>query len=278
MPGSTAYGGIKTLDPKKGETLYVSGAEGAVGSLVGEIGKKVYGLRVIGSCGGEAKTRRIVADHGYDVAIDRKTLPAWGEDGDRSESRRELGRRLKEAAPDGIDMYFDNVGCDHLEAAFDNLRPYGRIAICGALRVWLVERRVGGWAWGLRFGGEGKGMGKWNSVGLLAIPACAADGWLLLHTSSRLAPANPSAKDGVLGLPQWSRTIGRESLTCALSPASVRPSRPNCHVQRHHHQSAGHPAWQDDLHAAAHRGHPLPPLALRSARRLPQGRELLGRH
>ena len=133
MPGSTAYGGlIGCLRPKRGETLYVSGAAGAVGSLVGELGKSLFDLKVIGSCGGPDKCARIVESHGFDVAIDRKKLPKWGSDGDWTASKEALRQQLQEAAgPGGIDMYFDNVGADHFEAAFESLGKGGRVAICG---------------------------------------------------------------------------------------------------------------------------------------------------
>ena len=88
---------------------------------------------VIGSCGGPAKCKSIVSTYGFDHAIDRKTLPEKAEDGGWQERKDELKRRLKQAAPDGIDMYFDNVGQDHFEAAFESLRKLGRIAVCGGI-------------------------------------------------------------------------------------------------------------------------------------------------
>jgi len=139
MPGATAYGGLcDVLRPKKSaavggeatqspETLFVSSAAGAVGSLVGQIAKSVYGSVVIGSCGGPVKNERIVARYGFDHAIDYTTLS--GEDGGKAE----LDERLKAVAPNGIDMYFEAVGGIHFEAAMTALRPHGRIAVCGVI-------------------------------------------------------------------------------------------------------------------------------------------------
>jgi NADPH-dependent curcumin reductase CurA len=98
MPGSTAYGGlIDVLRPKDGETLFVSAAAGAVGQLVGQIGKNEYGLKVVGSCGGPAKNALIKEKFGFDHAIDYKTVA----------DKDALVERLKEATGgEGIDMYF----------------------------------------------------------------------------------------------------------------------------------------------------------------------------
>ena len=139
MPGATAYGGLcDVLRPKKSssvggeenqspETLFVSSAAGAVGSLVGQIAKSVYGCTVIGSCGGQVKNERIVSRYGFDHAIDYTTLS--GDDGGKAE----LDERLKSVAPNGIDMYFEAVGGIHFEAAMTALRPHGRIAVCGVI-------------------------------------------------------------------------------------------------------------------------------------------------
>lgn len=124
MPGSTAYGGlIDLLRPKEGDVLFVSAASGAVGSMVGMLAKNVYNCQVIGSCGGPAKCTRVKSEFGFDHAIDYKTL----------KGREDLTAALKSAAPDGIDMYFENVGGFHFEAAFDSLKSGGRIAVCGGI-------------------------------------------------------------------------------------------------------------------------------------------------
>jgi 2-alkenal reductase len=97
-PGATAYGGIvDVLHPAEGETVFISAASGAVGSMAGQIAKNVYKCTVIGSCGGPAKCEKIKAKFGYDHAIDYK----------QCKSKDDLIAALKAAAPDGIDMYFE---------------------------------------------------------------------------------------------------------------------------------------------------------------------------
>lgn len=129
MPGSTAYAGIVgVLRPEKeGETIFISAATGAVGSLAGQIAKNVFKLNVVGSAGGPDKAKLLLDKFCYDSAIDYKALDTSVKD----EGKAELQAKLKEAAPDGIDMYFENVGGIHFDAAFDSLRPFGRIAVCG---------------------------------------------------------------------------------------------------------------------------------------------------
>lgn len=124
MPGATAYGGlVDVLRPNKGETIFISAASGAVGSLVGMIAKSVYGCKVIGSCGGPDKCALVKEKFGFDYAIDYKTIT----------NAAELIIALKAVAPEGIDMYFENVGGMHFEAAMDCLRKGGRIAVCGQI-------------------------------------------------------------------------------------------------------------------------------------------------
>ncbi|MDS1269285.1 NADP-dependent oxidoreductase [Lipingzhangella sp. LS1_29] len=123
MPGLTAYVGLTEIAPvAEGDTVFVSGAAGAVGSLAGQIARKLGARRVIGSAGGPEKTRRLREDFGFDAAIDYRA-------GD-------LPGQLAEAAPKGIDVYFDNVGGDHLEAAIGAMRVHGRIALCGAISAY----------------------------------------------------------------------------------------------------------------------------------------------
>jgi hypothetical protein len=118
MPGFTAYYGLFELgQPKEGETVLVSGAAGAVGSAAGQMAK-IAGCRVIGSAGSAEKLAWL-REVGFDDAFDY-----------REQSVREA---IAQAAPDGIDIYFDNVGGDHLEAAIGALRTYGRIAACGSI-------------------------------------------------------------------------------------------------------------------------------------------------
>ncbi len=123
MPGLTAYAGlleVAALQP--GETVFVSAAAGAVGSLVGQIARLKGASQVIGSAGGPEKTRWLTDELGFSTALDYKAAP--------------IRRQLREAAPEGIDVYFDNVGGDHLEAAIGALRVHGRAALCGAVSAY----------------------------------------------------------------------------------------------------------------------------------------------
>ncbi|RAO33495.1 NADPH-dependent curcumin reductase [Micromonospora saelicesensis] len=118
MTGLTAYAGLlEVATMKPGETVFVSAAAGAVGSLVGQIAKLKGAGRVIGSAGSPAKVERLRA-LGFDAAFDYH-------DGVRES--------LRAAAPDGVDVYFDNVGGDHLEAAISAMNLHGRVAICGMI-------------------------------------------------------------------------------------------------------------------------------------------------
>ncbi|MDH4341119.1 MAG: NADP-dependent oxidoreductase, partial [Thermoleophilia bacterium] len=118
MPGLTAYYGLFELgEPKDGETVFVSGAAGAVGSTVGQMAK-IAGCRVIGSAGSPEKLdwlRELGFDDGFNY------------------HERRVREALAELAPDGIDIYFDNVGGDHLEAAIGALRRGGRVVACGSI-------------------------------------------------------------------------------------------------------------------------------------------------
>ncbi|MGH9067943.1 MAG: NADP-dependent oxidoreductase [Acidimicrobiales bacterium] len=123
MPGMTAYVGLLDIGRlQAGETVFVSGAAGAVGSAAGQIAK-IKGATVIGSAGGQAKTARL-RELRFDHAIDYKAA--------RSEPGG-LSRALAEAAPDGVDVYFDNVGGEHLRAALSAMNDFGRIVMCGAI-------------------------------------------------------------------------------------------------------------------------------------------------
>ncbi|KRB44018.1 MULTISPECIES: NADP-dependent oxidoreductase [unclassified Terrabacter] len=123
MTGLTAYAGLtRVAGLKEGDVVFVSGAAGAVGSVVGQVARALGASRVIGSAGSDEKVRHLIDDLGFDAAFNYK-------DGRVSDL-------LREAAPDGIDVYFDNVGGDHLEAAIGSLRLGGRIAVCGAISVY----------------------------------------------------------------------------------------------------------------------------------------------
>ena len=117
--GLTAYVGLTEIaGMKPGDVVFVSGAAGAVGSVAGQVAKLLGASRVIGSAGSPAKVEYL-KQLGFDAAFDYH-------DG-------RVKDQLRAAAPDGIDVYFDNVGGDHLEAAIAAMRRYGRIAMCGAI-------------------------------------------------------------------------------------------------------------------------------------------------
>jgi NADPH-dependent curcumin reductase len=119
MPGMTAYFGLLEIGkPKEGETVVVSGAAGAVGSVVGQIAK-IKGCRAVGIAGGEEKCRHLVDELGFDAAIDYKA--------------ENVHQSLRRHCPDGIDVYFDNVGGEILDAALANLARGARIPLCGAI-------------------------------------------------------------------------------------------------------------------------------------------------
>ncbi|MET8846710.1 NADP-dependent oxidoreductase [Amycolatopsis sp. NPDC004625] len=123
MPGLTAYAGLlESAEFKPGDTVFVSGAAGAVGSLVGQLAKLKGAKRVIGSAGSAEKVRHLIDDLGFDAAFNYKDGP--------------VAEQLHQAAPEGIDVYFDNVGGEHLEAAIDAITLHGRIAICGMISTY----------------------------------------------------------------------------------------------------------------------------------------------
>jgi NADPH-dependent curcumin reductase CurA len=126
MPGLTAYFGLTEVgDMQEGDTVVISGAAGAVGSVAGQVAKAKGAAKVVGIAGGAEKCQWIVDDLGFDAAIDYK-----------SES---VGRRLHELCPDGINVYFDNVGGDILDAALANLAWGARVVICGAISQYNAE-------------------------------------------------------------------------------------------------------------------------------------------
>jgi NADPH-dependent curcumin reductase CurA len=119
MPGMTAYFGLLDVgQPKAGETVVVSGAAGAVGTVVGQIAK-IKGCRVVGIAGGPEKCGFLVRELGFDAAIDYKNS--------------DVKLALREHCPKGVDVYFDNVGGDILDVVLTRLAPKARIVICGAV-------------------------------------------------------------------------------------------------------------------------------------------------
>jgi len=127
MPGMTAYFGFLDLcHPKAGETVVVSGAAGAVGSLVGQIAK-MHGCRTVGIAGADDKIRYIVDDLGFDAGFNYKTVNDYTE-------------KLKELCPKGIDCYFDNVGGAITDAVFTVLNPFGRVSVCGQISQYNLQQ------------------------------------------------------------------------------------------------------------------------------------------
>ena len=128
MPGMTGYFGLMDVgQPKAGETLVVSGAAGAVGQTVGQLGR-IKGCRVVGIAGGPDKCRWVVDELGFDACIDYKAPAPAG--AARWDPVRE---GLKQHCPDGVDIYFDNVGGDILDTVLTRIRRKARIVICGAI-------------------------------------------------------------------------------------------------------------------------------------------------
>jgi hypothetical protein len=122
MPGLTAYVGLLDIAGlREGDVVFVSGAAGAVGSLAGQIAK-LRGHVVVGSAGSAERVAHLRDELGFDAAFDYH-------DG-------RVSRLLREAAPEGIDVYFDNVGGEHLEAAIGALRTRGRVALCGSVSAY----------------------------------------------------------------------------------------------------------------------------------------------
>ena len=125
MTGMTAWAGLHLVEVRTGETIFISGAAGAVGSVAGQLAK-LRGCRVIGSAGSMEKVMFLREECGFDVAFDYKVGPVL--------------EQLNLEAPDGIDVYFDNVGGEALEAALSVLRVHGRIIACGGISGYNDEK------------------------------------------------------------------------------------------------------------------------------------------
>jgi len=127
MPGMTAYFGLLDVcEPKPGETVLVSGAAGAVGTLVGQIAK-IKGCRTVGIAGGDDKVDYILKECGYDAAFNYKTTTDYA-------------AKYRELCPNGIDVYFDNVGGPITDAVFTNLALHARVAICGQISLYNATK------------------------------------------------------------------------------------------------------------------------------------------
>ncbi|MDN5756240.1 MAG: NADP-dependent oxidoreductase [Arthrobacter sp.] len=131
MTGLTAWVGLLEIaSMKEGDTVFVSGAAGAVGTMVGQIARLKGAARVIGSAGSPEKIELLTSKYGFDTAFNYK-------DGD-------IAGQLAAAAPEGIDVYFDNVGGEHLEAALGTLKTGGRVALCGAISQYNITEPEAG--------------------------------------------------------------------------------------------------------------------------------------
>jgi NADPH-dependent curcumin reductase len=130
VTGMVAYFGVvEVASPRKGETFVVSGAAGGVGSIAGQIAK-ILGLRVIGIAGGKEKCAWLLDELGFDGAIDHRS--------------EDLGARLTTLCPEGIDIFFDNVGGPVLDLALEQLRRNGRIVLCGITSWYIAKERPAG--------------------------------------------------------------------------------------------------------------------------------------
>jgi NADPH-dependent curcumin reductase len=182
MPGLTAYFGLTEVgEIKEGDVVVVSGAAGAVGSVAGQLAKAMGASNVVGIAGGPEKCSWIVDDLGFDAAIDYKS--------------ERVGRRLHELCPDGINVYFDNVGGDILDAALANLAWGARVVICGAISQYNAEGGMRGpsnymmllvrrarmqgflvFDYGKKYGDALKEMGHWLVEGKLKAREEVVDG------------------------------------------------------------------------------------------------------
>ncbi|ROZ62057.1 NADP-dependent oxidoreductase [Kocuria soli] len=131
LTGLTAYVGLTRIAPvRQGDTVFISGAAGAVGTAAGQVARLLGAARVIGSAGSPEKVDLLTTKYGYDAAFNYKDAP--------------VAEQLAAAAPQGIDVYFDNVGADHLEAALGTLNRDGRVAMCGAIAAYNSDEPVPG--------------------------------------------------------------------------------------------------------------------------------------
>ena len=173
--GMTAYFGLlEVCEPKAGETVLVSGAAGAVGSLVGQLAK-LHGCRAVGIAGGPEKCARLTERYGFDAAIDYK-----GKD------EAALTKAIAQAAPDGVDVIFENVGGIILDAGLMNLNLQARVGLCGLISEYNTDPRGARNLWQLivkraqirgiliadyveRFGEGAAKMGEWAAAGKLTV-------------------------------------------------------------------------------------------------------------
>ena len=174
MPGWTAYFGLLDVgEPKPGETVVVSAASGAVGSIVGQIAR-IKGCRAVGIAGGPEKCRYLTEELGFDAAVDYKA--------------GRLAADLRSACPDGIDVYFENVGGEILDTVLAQMNTFGRIPLCGLISAYNATAATPGprnlhfvltqrlkmqglivFDWKDRIGEAIRDLGAWYSQGKLKI-------------------------------------------------------------------------------------------------------------
>lgn len=131
MTGLTAYSGLTRIAPvRPGDTVFISGAAGAVGSAAGQIARQLGAARVIGSAGTAEKVALLTERYGFDAALNYRDAP--------------VREQLAVLAPGGVDVFFDNVGGDHLEAALDVMNDGGQLALCGAIAGYNTTERTPG--------------------------------------------------------------------------------------------------------------------------------------
>ena len=181
MPGVTAYFGLLEVgEAKEGDTVIVSAASGAVGSIVGQIAK-IKGCRAVGIAGGPEKCAYIVDELGFDAAIDYKN--------------EDLREAIKRTCPDGIDVNFENVGGEILDAVLGRMNTFGRVAVCGMISLYnateppealanlrsiLVNRlKVQGFIvfdFAAKYGEALQTLGQWHAEGKLKLRQDVRDG------------------------------------------------------------------------------------------------------
>ncbi|NDL57203.1 NADP-dependent oxidoreductase [Phytoactinopolyspora mesophila] len=191
--GLTAYATLTDVTPvRPGDVVFISAAAGAVGSVTGQLARKFGAAKVIGSAGGPEKAKRVVEDFGFDAAIDYRA--------------GSVADQLAEAAPDGIDLYVDNVGGDHLEAAIGTLRQNGRIAGVGMISSYNATGPVPGPRDFFRVYGKRltiRGMLVSDYFHLFPEYIAKAVGWLAdgtLRTQETVVEGLPKAPEAFLGV------------------------------------------------------------------------------
>jgi NADPH-dependent curcumin reductase CurA len=167
MPGLTAFFGLLDVcDPRRGETVVVSAAAGAVGMLVGQIAR-IKGCRVVGVAGSDAKISWLLDELGFDAAFNYKTSP-------------DFRSKLQDLCPDGIDVYFDNVGGAITDAVLSQINTKARVAVCGQISQYNLEQPEMGPRW----------------LGQLIVKQAKVQGFLVSGYAERFA-------DGLEQLARW---------------------------------------------------------------------------